>query len=221
MIRFPRAARTALSLALPAALVALAAPSFSQMPSTPPGTLDKSRVTAGNYTVDATHSMIAWRVNHLGFNDYFGLFGQLGGSMTFDPANPAATKLTATIPVSKVVTVDSALTAHLLKPGADGAKPDFFGPAAQDAVFVSTKVTPGADGMSATVDGNLTLNGVTKPASFTAKFAGAGTNFFNKAPTIGFHGESVIKRSEFGLGFFAPLVGDEVKLEITIAFEKK
>lgn len=217
MIRFPRAAK----IVLPLALVALAAPSFSQMPSTPPGAPDKSRVTAGNYTVDATHSMIAWRVNHLGFNDYFGLFGQLGGSMTFDPANPAATKLTATIPVSKVVTVDSALTAHLLKPGADGAKPDFFGPAAQDAVFVSTKVTPGADGMSATVDGNLTLNGVTKPASFTAKFAGAGTNFFNKAPTIGFHGESVIKRSEFGLGFFAPLVGDEVKLEITIAFEKK
>ncbi|GEN98811.1 polyisoprenoid-binding protein [Novosphingobium sediminis] len=217
MTRFPHAAK----LVLPVVLAALAAPSLSQLPATPPGALDKTRVTAGNYTVDATHSMIAWRVNHLGFNDYFGLFGQLGGSMTFDPANPAATKLTATIPVSKVVTVDQALTGHLLKPGADGAKPDFFGPAAPDAVFTSTKVTPGADGMSAAVEGTLTLNGVTKPATFTARFAGAGTNFFNKAPTIGFHGESTIKRSDFGLGFFAPLVGDEVKLEITIAFEKK
>ena len=217
MIRFPRAAK----LALPLALAALAAPSLSQLPSTPPGALDKSRVTAGNYTVDATHSMIAWRVNHLGFNDYFGLFGQLGGAMTFDPANPAATKLTATIPVSKVVTVDAALTAHLTKPGADGAKPDFFGPAMPDAVFVSTKVTPGADGMSATVEGNLTLNGVTKPATFSAQFTGAGTNFFNKAATIGFHGQSTIKRSDFGLGFFAPLVADDVKLDITIAFEKK
>lgn len=217
MIRFPRA----LAVSLPLALAALAAPSFSQMPSTPPGTPDKTRITAGNYTVDGTHSMIAWRVNHLGFNDYFGLFGQLGGSMTFDPANVAATKLTATIPVSKVVTVDAGLTAHLTKPGADGAKPDFFGANAADATFVSTKVIPGADGMSATVEGNLTLNGVTKPATFTAKFIGAGTNFFNKAATIGFHGESMIKRSEFGLGFFAPLVADEVKLEITIDFEKK
>ena len=217
MIRFPRAAK----LALPVALAALAAPSLSQLPSTPPGTLDKSRVTAGSYTVDTTHSMIAWRVNHLGFNDYFGLFGQLGGSMTFDPANPAATQLTATIPVSRVVTVDQALTAHLTKPAPEGGKPDFFGANAADATFVSTKVTPGADGMSATVDGNLTLGGVTKPASFTAHFTGAGTNFFNKAATIGFHGESTIKRSDFGLGFFAPLVGDEVKLEITIAFEKK
>ena len=217
MIRLPRAAK----IALPLALVALAAPSLSQMPSTPPGAPDKSRVTAGNYTVDGTHSMIAWRVNHLGFNDYFGLFGELGGSMTFDPANVAATKLTATIPVSKVVTVNQALTGHLLKPGADGAKPDFFGPNAADAVFTSTKVIPGADGMSATVEGNLTLNGVTKPATFTAQFVGAGVNFFNKAQTIGFHGQSTIKRSEFGLGFFAPLVADEVKLDITIDFEKK
>ncbi len=217
MIRFPRAAK----IALPLALAALAVPSFSQMPSTPPGTPDKSRVTAGNYTVDPTHSMIAWRVNHLGFNDYFGLFGQLGGSMTFDPANVAATKLTATVPVSRVVTVDAALTGHLLKPGADGAKPDFFGPNAADAVFTSTKVIPGADGVSAKVEGNLTLNGVTKPATFTAQFVGAGVNFFNKAQTIGFHGESTIKRSDFGLGFFAPLVADEVKLDITIDFEKK
>ena len=141
MIRFPRAAK----LALPVALAALAAPSLSQLPSTPPGTLDKSRVTAGSYTVDTTHSMIAWRVNHLGFNDYFGLFGQLGGSMTFDPANPAATQLTATIPVSRVVTVDQALTAHLTKPAPEGGKPDFFGANAADATFVSTKVTPGAE----------------------------------------------------------------------------
>jgi polyisoprenoid-binding protein YceI len=217
MIRFPRA----LALALPLAIAAAAVPGQSQLPSEQPGKLDKSRVTAGNYAVDATHSMIEWRVNHLGFNDYFGLIGQLGGTMQFDPANPAATRLTATIPVSKVVTVDAALTAHLLKPAPEGGKADFFGANAADATFVSTSVVPGADGMSATVNGNLTLNGVTKPATFTARFTGAGTNFFNKAPTVGFEGEAVIKRSEFGMGFFAPLVADEVKLSITIAFEKK
>ena len=70
------------------------------------------------------------------------------------------------------------------------------------------------------MNGNLTLNGVTRPVTLSAKFVGAGTNFFNKALTIGFHGEAVIKRSEFGLGFFAPLVSDEVPLTISIAFEK-
>ena len=217
MIRMPRA----LILALPLALAAIAVPSLSQLPTEAPGKPDKSRIVAGTYTGDPTHSMIGWRVNHLGFNDYFGLFGQLGGTLTLDPANLAATKVTATIPVSKIVTVDAALTAHLLKPAGDSGKADFFGANPADATFVSTSVIPSADGMSATVNGNLTLNGVTKPVTLSAKFVGAGTNFFNKALTVGFHGDAVIKRSDFGLGFFAPLVSDEVALAISIDFEKK
>jgi polyisoprenoid-binding protein YceI len=217
MIRIPRA----VVLVLPLALCAVAVPSFSQMPTEAPGKPDKSRITAGTYAGDPTHSMIGWRVNHLGFNDYFGLFGKLGGTLMLDPANLAATKLTATVPVSTLVTVDAALTAHLLKPAGESGKADFFGANPADATFVSTSVVPGADGISATVNGNLTLNGMTKPVTLSVKFVGAGTNFFNKAATIGFHGEAVIKRSEFGLGFFSPLVSDEVALTITMAFEKK
>ena len=216
MIRIPRT----VTFALPLALCALAVPSLSQLPAEQPGKADKSRITAGTYTGDPTHSMIGWRVNHLGFNDYFGLFGKLGGTLTIDPANLAATKVTATVPVSTLVTVDPALTAHLLKPAGESGKADFFGANPADAAFASTSVVPGADGTSATVNGNLTLNGVTRPVTLSAKFVGAGTNFFNKALTIGFNGEAVIKRSEFGLGFFAPLVSDEVPLTISIAFEK-
>ena len=154
MIRFPRA----LTLALPLVLAAAAVPSLSQLPSEAPGKPDTSRVTAGTYAGDPTHSMMSWKVNHLGFNDYFGLFGKLGGTLTLDPANLAATKLTATVPVSTILTVDPALTAHLLKPAGDSGKPDFFGPNPADATFVSTSVVPGTDGVSATVNGNLTLN---------------------------------------------------------------
>ena len=217
MTRFPRA----LTLALPLVLAAAAVPSLSQLPTEAPGKPDISRVTAGTYAGDPTHSMIGWRVNHLGFNDYFGLFGKLGGTLTLDPAHLAAAKVTATVPVSTLVTVDPALTAHLLKPAGESGKADFFGANPADATFVSTSVVPGADGTSAMVNGNLTLNGVTKPVTLSAKFVGAGTNFFNKAATVGFHGEAVIKRSEFGLGFFSPLVSDEVSLTISIAFEKK
>lgn len=217
MIRFPRAAK----LALPFALAALAAPSLSQMPMAQPGTADKARVTAGTYAADPTHSLIGWRVNHLGFNDYFGLFGDVTGTLVLDPANPAAAKVTATIPVSKVLTASAGLTAHLLKPAPEGGKADFFGANPADATFVSTSVVPGADGVSAAVTGNLTLNGVTKPVTLNAKFSGAGTNMMNQAATIGFHGEATIKRSDFGMGFIVPLVSDEVALQITIAFEKK
>jgi polyisoprenoid-binding protein YceI len=77
-----------------------------------------------------------------------------------------------------------------------------------------------ANGTSAKITGNLTLNGVTKPVILDATFSGAGANPFNKKPTIGFHGTTTIKRSEFGVTYGIPVVSDEVKLDISVAFEK-
>lgn len=211
-----------LKLALPAAIALAAAPMVAQMPTEAPGKMDKSRVAAGTYTADASHSLIGWKVNHFGFNDYFGLFGDVSGTLTLDPANPAAAKVSATIPVAKLVTASPGLTAHLLRaPATAGGKPDFFGPAPANATFVSTSVVPGADGTSAVVTGDFTLNGVTKPVTIAASFVGAGTNMMSKAQTVGFSGKATIKRSDFGLASFIPLVSDEVQLDITIAFEKK
>lgn len=215
-LRFSRA----LKIALPLALVAVAAPMVAQMPEVP-GKADKARVTAGTYTADAGHSLVAWKVNHFGFNDYFGLFGDVTGSLTLDPANPAAASVSVKIPVSKVVTASAGLTSHLLKPAAEGKSADFFGAAPADATFVSTSVVPGADGMSAKITGNLTLNGVTKPVTIDATFAGAGNNPFTKAATVGFHGKAVIKRSDFNVKYGLPFVSDDVTLDITAAFEKK
>ena len=119
-----------------------------------PGQKDASRVTAGTYKTDPGHSLIGWEVNHFGFNDYFGIFGDVAGTLTIDPANPNAAKVDVTIPVAKVTTASAGLTSHLLRAGKDGGKPDFFGPAPADARFVSTKVV--ASGMTAKITGNLT-----------------------------------------------------------------
>lgn len=214
--RMPRA----LKLALPLALIAAATPMVAQMPEVP-GKADKARVAAGTYTADAGHSLVAWKVNHFGFNDYFGLFGDVSGTLEIDPANPAGAKVSVKIPVSKVVTASAGLTGHLLKPAAEGKPADFFGAAPADATFVSTSVAPGTDGMSAKITGDLTLNGVTKPVTIDATFAGAGTNPFSKAATLGFHGKTTIKRSDFNVKYGLPFVSDDVTLDITAAFEKK
>ncbi|WP_062782173.1 YceI family protein [Novosphingobium capsulatum] len=209
--------RTAFTLAAPLALALAATPMIAQAPAVP-GQPDKARVTAGNYAADPNHSLVAWSVNHLGFNDYFGLFGDVSAKLTLDPANLSAAKVTATIPVSKVLTANAGLNAHLLRPGTEGKKPDFFGPNPADATFTSTSVTPGADGTSATIAGNLTLNGVTTPVSIAARFIGAGKGWGKE--TVGFEGTTTLKRSDFGVNGALPLVSDEVKLNITIAFEK-
>jgi polyisoprenoid-binding protein YceI len=184
-----------------------------------PGQKDASRVTAGTYKTDPGHSLIGWEVNHFGFNDYYGLFGDIAGTLTIDPANLNAAKVDVTIPVGKVTTASAGLTSHLLRAGKDGGKPDFFGPAPADARFVSTKVV--ASGMTAKITGNLTLNGVTKEVTFDAEFTGAGANPFSKKETIGFEAETEIKRSDFGINYALPMVSDEVELDISVAFEKQ
>lgn len=195
-----------------AAGIAIAQPTF--------GSKNAAAITGGTYQADPRHSLVGWRVNHLGFNDYFGIFGDVSGTLVLDPKNPAAAKVDVTIPVSKVTTANAGLTAHLLKPGENGGKPDFFGASPADARFVSTSVV--VDGQDAKITGNLTLNGVTKPVVLDAEFTGAG-----KLPAqmggkeaVGFEAEAKIKRSDFGVSMGIPMVSDEVELDITVAFEK-
>ncbi len=183
--------------------------------------IDKSQIEAGTYAADPAHSLVGWRVDHLGFNDYFGIFGDVAGTLELDPANLSAAKVDVTIPVASVVVASAGLKDHLLRAGQDGGAPDFFGPDPAPARFVSTSVQVD-DGDEATITGDLTLNGVTRPVTIEAELSGAGTNGMNQKKTVGFHGETSIKRSEFNMSWGIPFgIGDEVDLEITVAFEKQ
>lgn len=207
-------------IALATLLALAAAPVLAQMPTQAPGSKSVASITAGTYQADPGHTLVTWTLDHMGFTPYTGIFGDITGTLTLDPKNPSGAKVDMTIPVSKITTASAGLTAHLTRAGKDGGKPDFFGPAAADAKFVSTSVV--AKGQSAKITGNLTLNGVTKPVTLDATFYGAG-----KAPAqmggkenVGFHATATIMRSQFGLGFGVPVVGDAVKLDIAAAFQK-
>ncbi|MEH3039005.1 MAG: YceI family protein [Sphingomonas paucimobilis] len=194
-------------LILAAALFAVAAPTVAQMPGAP----DKSRVTAGNYTVDTAHTQVAWQVNHMGFTMLDGLFGATGGTATFDPKNPAATKVSIDFDIAKSLTVTSPQFAEHLK------SKDFFDVANHPtAKFVSTRVQPMGDHWM--LAGNLTIKNQTKPVQLTVRFMGAGENPMNKKKNVGFTATGSINRSDFGLGMAAPVVSDKVDLTINAAF---
>ncbi|SOB87193.1 Polyisoprenoid-binding protein YceI [Sphingomonas guangdongensis] len=203
-----------------AALLALAATTVTATAQQAPGSKNPAAITGGTYTADPGHSLVTWTVDHLGFSPYTGIFGDVTGTLVLDPKNPNAAKVDVTIPVSKVTTASAGLTAHLLRAGKDGGKPDFFGASAADAKFVSTSVR--ATGQTAKVTGNLTLNGVTRPVTLDARFYGAGKGpaQMGSKETVGFHATGTIQRTQWGLGFGVPMVGDEVKLDIAAAFEK-
>lgn len=189
----------------------------AQMP--PPGKLDPARVTAGSYAVDPAHTLVGWRVSHWAISDYFGIFGDVKGTLQLDPRNLAATRLDVAIPLSKVTVASAGLRDHLLRPGKDGARPDFFGANPADARFVSTAVRRTGP-LKANIAGNLTLNGVTRPVTIAAEFTGAGPHPRSGRLNIGFRGRAAINRSDFGIAFAIPSVSDRVELDISAAFEK-
>lgn len=200
----------ALFLALP---LLAAAPLLAQngAPQTP-GQADPSRVAAGTYAVDNNHAQVSWTINHFGFNDYFGIFGQPTGSLTLDPAKPNDAKVNVTIPIANIGTSSEGLTKHLMSA-------DFFNVAQfPTATFQSTKVD--VTGTKAKITGNLTLLGVTKPVTLDAEFKGAGKNPMTQKDTIGFHATTRLKRSDWGMTKYVPFVGDDVKIDISVAFEK-
>lgn len=200
--------------ALLALALATAVPVLAQTPpTTVPGAPVASRVKAGTYKVDPAHTQVAWTVNHLGFNAYHGLFGDPTGTLTLDPARPAAAALSIDIPINRLASTSDKLNEHLLSA-------DFFDMAKYPtARFVSTKVQ--VKGTTARITGNLTLHGVTKPVVLDARFIGAGDNPMTKVPTIGFEATTAIKRSDFGISYGVPVVSDRVELRITAAFEKQ
>jgi polyisoprenoid-binding protein YceI len=201
--------KRALMIALP---IAFTVPLLAQEAPQLPGVQDATRVAAGTYKVDSRHTQVNWQVNHFGFNDYFGLFGDVSGTLNIDPANPGAAKVDVTLPVASLATSNQGLTDHL-------KSADFFdAPKFAEARFVSTSVTP--DGNRAIVKGDLTMLGVTRQVELETRFEGAGNNPMNKKATIGFHAATTIKRSDWGMTKYVPMVGDEVKLRISVVFEK-
>lgn len=196
-------------LAAIAVLATIAAtPALAQVSVTNP-----ANVKAGTYAVEPTHTRIAFAIGHMGFTTWFGDFTTPSGKLVLNPAKPAASTLTVTVPVGTVSTTNAKLDSELKESDwLDAAK-------YPTATFTANEITATAG--TARVLGSLTLHGVTRPVMFAVKFNGAGVNPLDKAYTVGFEVQGKIKRSDFGVKKYIPLVSDDVNLIISAAFEKK
>jgi len=202
----------AVAVALLTAPAALAAPGVS---STKPADLP-----AGRYVLDKTHASVVGKIKHMGFSNYQFRFTKVDAEFTYDPKAPQDARIMVTIDPASIDT----------STGADAFGLKFNKELAGDgwleankyptATFVSTKVEPGA-GQVGKVYGDLTLHGVTKPVVLDVTFNGVGSGFMPGSVKTGFSASTTIKRSEFGVSKYVPLVGDEVALSIEVEFDKK
>lgn len=170
-------------------------------------TKNPTEVRAGTYKLDSAHGKITYSINHLGFSTYQSQFSGVEATLTLDPANPSASTLSATVPVMGHDNTSEGLKTHLMSA-------DFFDAEQFPAItFEATSIVVDADDANeADVMGNLTLHGVTKPVTMEVEFNQAGE--MRGTYRVGFDGEMTIKRSEFGMSYGLPAIGDEVEIHI-------
>jgi polyisoprenoid-binding protein YceI len=172
-------------------------------------------VPAGTYELFSDETLVRYTVDHLGFNDYWGTFAGATGTLTIDPRNLAATRLDVSIPVYQLETTNRDLDAELYS----SVFFDYI--KFRDMHFVSTDIKRTGP-RTALVTGDLTIRDVTKPLTLTVTFHGAGVNpFVGDEVLLGFDAMGSLKRSEFGLGKWVPLVSDETRIFISAEFKKQ
>ncbi|MEQ6289344.1 YceI family protein [Vogesella sp. GCM10023246] len=161
-----------------------------------------------NYDVDPTHTFAGYEVNHLGLSLQHGTFTKVSGKLSVDEAAKKGS-VDVSIDANSLQTFLGDRDTHL-------KSADFFNVAKFPTLtYKSTAVVFKGD-KPATVQGNLTLLGVTKPVTLTLARVSKGKNPMTGVETWGANAVATIKRSDFGMKTFVPAIGDEVKLNITL-----
>lgn len=164
---------------------------------------------AEKYTLDASHSQVLFSYEHLGFSTTYGMFSGFDGEITFDQENPANSSVNVAMPMMSMFTGWEERYEHFMSD-------DFFGAEEGDMVtFTSTAIeVTGED--TAMITGDLTMNDVTKSVVLDAKLNQMGDHPQAGKPWAGFDATTTFLRSDFNVGAFAPFVGDEVSVKISI-----
>jgi polyisoprenoid-binding protein YceI len=171
-----------------------------------------------NWKIDTSHSAAQFSVKHMMVSTVRGHFGTMTGTVVYDAANPAATKIDATVDVTTIDTRNEKRDAHLKS--ADFFEAEKF----PQMTFKSKSVKPaGAGKMMMT--GDLTIRGTTKEVVFEVEGPTAPVNT-GRGMKMGAVATAKINRKDFGMTWSRAIetggvvVGDEVTLTIDIQLDQ-
>jgi polyisoprenoid-binding protein YceI len=188
-------------LALATTIIALAAPLAVAQTST--------------WTPDPAHSDVSFSIGHMSISTVRGHFASFKATIVMNDADVTKSTVNATIDVSSVDTAQSNRDNDIKSAG-------WFNVATYPtATFTSTSVAKSGDHL--TVNGNLTLHGVTKPVVLDCQGPKGPITGMDHKPHAGFIGTTTIKRTDFGIGsnFPAAMVSDDVTLDIDLEVVKQ
>jgi polyisoprenoid-binding protein YceI len=173
-------------------------------------------LTTGTWAFDASHSGVHFKVRHLGLTNVHGRFNGVDAWLEVGD-ELAGTSFGATIDIATIDTNNADRDAHLLST-------DFFSAEAHPTMtFASGAIREvGTDEYEA--DGDLTINGITKPVTLAVEFTGATVHPGDGKEHSGFIATAKILRDDFGIDFNMPLgvdkfaLGKKIDVEIDVQF---
>lgn len=175
-------------------------------------------VPSGTYALDPTHTTVIWSVSHGGFSFYRGSFSDVAGSLEWDAEDPTDSELSVAIGAESVIS--PAAVSHA---GNDNFQQDIARKALgstehPEITFTATSLEQTGDG-TGVMTGDLSFNGQTNEVEMDVELVGSGEMM--GTPKMGFAGETVIDRTDFGSDAWAQFgIGTEVAITVQAEFAK-
>jgi len=165
---------------------------------------------AADYVIDTegAHASIQFKISHLGFSWLKGRFNDFEGDFSYDADNPEASEITVTIDTASIDSNHADRDAHLRS--ADFLDVEQF----PQARFVSTDFIPHDDG-EATLEGELTLRGVTRDIAIDVEKIGEGEDPWGNY-RVGFSGETEFRLEDYGIDYDLGPASEVVYLELEV-----
>lgn len=178
-----------------------------------------SPALADIYKMDPGHTEVRFYWNHAGLTEQSGEWGKVDGEIDFDPENIENTKATIEIDAASIYTGVPDLDKHL-------RGPDFFDVEKHPKITFTSTSAKQTGANTVLLTGDLGIKDISKPIELDVELVFSGENplggFFDyyKGEWLGVQASGTLVRSEFGVGMFAPLTSDRIRLEISTEMRK-
>ncbi|MEL7129851.1 MAG: YceI family protein [Pseudomonadota bacterium] len=175
-----------------------------------------TEANSGTYELEKSHAFLTWRVSHNGLSKYTARFTDFDATIAFDPENPVASSVTATVNPMSIETNHPTNENWNTTLATDDKW--LNGDEFPEITFQSTGVEQTGE-FTGIITGDLTLLGVTKSIQLDATYNGTGNApWYGTRDLIGFSATGTLKRSDFGMVALLPNIGDEVEIIIEAEF---
>lgn len=181
------------------------------------------KIPAGTYKLDKSHASLIFKVDHLSFSNYTARFKHFDATLQFDPNNPSAASVVATVDVNSLETDYPEPEKHDFNKQLEGA--EWLDAMKFPQMTYRSKRITVTNGNQLHIDGELDLHGFKQPVALEATYNGGYAGFsMDPHARIGFSAHGSLKRSQFGVAYGIPQpgstmgVGDDVQIIIEAEF---